>query len=226
MTVDEFYTAAQTRELDRLAIEKYNIPGYELMQRAGKSAWQALQSRWPGVKSLLVFCGTGNNGGDGFIIASLAKRKGLEVTVIMADTPNRLRGDALTAFQQALADGIQPEPASAFKFPASSPTSAASTVIVDALLGTGLKGEVRDPYASLITLINQCGLPVLAVDIPSGLCSDTGKILGCAVKANLTVTFIGRKIGMTLAQGPGCCGDIIFSSLAIPAGVYADLRAC
>lgn len=224
MTGDALYTAEQTRELDRLAIEKYRIPGYELMQRAGKAAWQALRSRWPDAKSLLVFCGSGNNGGDGFVIASLARRSGLDVKVILADAPDRIHGDALKAFQQALADGIKPEPASVFEYPSSGLTPAGSTVIVDALLGTGLKGKVRDPYTSLITLINQSSLSVLAVDIPSGLCSDTGIILGCAVRANLTVTFIGRKIGMTLAQGPECCGDIIFNSLAIPAAVYADLR--
>jgi hydroxyethylthiazole kinase-like uncharacterized protein yjeF len=219
----KYYTAAQTREFDRLAIEQYHIPGFELMCRAGHATWEALQSRWPEVKVLLIFCGTGNNGGDGFVISSLAKRAGLEVTVILAGDPEKITGDALKAKQQALADRVPIIQASQFNRLEPEPGVTGSTVIVDALLGTGLAGSVRAPYKRLISLINANALPVVSVDIPSGLCSDTGVILGSAVKADLTVTFIARKIGMILAQGPQYCGDIIFDTLGIPDAIYQEL---
>ena len=183
----DLYNAAAVRELDRIAIDEFAIPGILLMKRAARAAFAALLARWPQVEQLHVFCGTGNNGGDGFIVAALARQRGLAVTVWQVGAIDKIGGDAAKARQFAIReqveiktfDGVVPQ----------------AGVIVDALLGTGLSGSVRAPYNEAIGAINASGLPVLALDIPSGLCSDTGSILGCAVSADATISFIGLKQG-------------------------------
>lgn len=216
------YLAANVRELDRLAIEEFGIPGYTLIQRAGSAAFNALLARWPKTRSVLCCCGSGNNGGDGYVIAALARRKNLRATVIAVGNPANLGVDARRAYEMAMVENVQiiPFATVAGNF---SDLLAADTVIVDAMLGTGLTGDVRGDYAKAITLINKSNTPVLAVDIPSGLCSDTGRILGTAVHADLTVTFIGRKLGQVTGQGPSTCGTLVFDDLGVPDGVYASL---
>jgi len=213
-----YYLARDVRELDRLAIEEHHIPGFTLMQRAGAAAYQAILERWPDTRRLLCFCGSGNNGGDGYVIAALAREHDRQAVVIAVGKPQNLQGDARLAYDMAQRQGVMVQ---AFD-PGLSPTELASpgTVIVDAMLGTGLTGDVRGDYLAAITLVNDSGCPVAAVDIPSGLCSDTGRILGLAVKADLTVTFIGRKLGMIENAGPGCCGDIVFDNLDVPREIY------
>lgn len=222
-----YYTAASTRELDRLAIEEHGIPGFVLMQRAGRAAYKTLVQKWPKAEKLLIICGTGNNGGDGFIIADLAIDAGLQVELYLLGEFDRLKGDALLAADFALAHdlNIQPGPGFQDSEKLKNAYHNDTTVIVDAMLGTGLSGNVREPYTRLIKQINNCGLPVLAVDIPSGLCSDTGTVLGNAVMADVTVTFIGRKIGQVLANGPDYCGELVFDDLDVPATVYAKVPA-
>ncbi len=224
MSQARYYTAAETRELDRLTIEKYHIPGFELMQRAGLAAWRALQTKWPEARCVIVFCGTGNNGGDGFIIGTLAKKAGLQVKIYLLGATASIKNDALTAYEMALANKVPFFAAAEFlgnNDPLSDPRH---TVIVDALLGTGLSGPVREPYSNLISRINQSNLPVLAVDIPSGLSSDTGEVLGKAIRARLTVTFIGIKKGLLANAGPEYCGELVFNNLDIPEAVYRELE--
>jgi NAD(P)H-hydrate epimerase len=216
-----YYTAQAVREIDRLAIEQFNIPGYELMQRAGKAAFIALYQRWPNVKKLLVFCGTGKNGGDGFVVAMLAITAGLEADVYLAGDRSTIDGDALKAFTAAVGANIPIHPA--LPFPDLGNTE--DTVIVDALLGTGLSGEVREPYRDVIDHINNAGLPVVALDVPSGLSSDTGAVLGTSVKADLTVTFIGRKLGLIQGKGKTKSGKVVFDDLKVPADVYSQVPA-
>jgi hydroxyethylthiazole kinase-like uncharacterized protein yjeF len=219
LQVHTYYTARQVRELDRRAIETHHIPGFVLMQRAANAAFNALRLQWPDADQLLVFCGTGNNGGDGFVIAGLAKQAGMKVEVYLIGSRASIKGDALTAleFAQTLQVPIH------FGLQLPLPTSL-HPVVVDALLGTGLTGYVRTDFLMAIDTINQSRLPVLAVDIPSGLSSDTGKVLGVCVKADLTVTFIGRKIGLVIGAGPVMCGKVIFDDLAVPAAVYDNLK--
>lgn len=213
------YLAAAVRELDRLAIEEYGIPGFELMQRAGRAAFEALRTTWPDAPGLACFCGSGNNGGDGYVIAALARKAGLHAEVIAVGNPENLQGDARHAWQMAIAAGVPVLPFG--DRPETGVTALqAGTVIVDALLGTGLTGVVRGDYARAIALINASGHPVLAVDIPSGLCSDTGAILGDAIQADLTVTFIGRKRGQVTGQGPAVCGRLVFDDLGVPPALY------
>jgi len=206
------YSAAGTRELDRIAIHEFGIPGSHLMQRAGRAAFRELLRLWPEPAHLHVFCGTGNNGGDGFVIAALARQRGLPVSVWQVGETSKIRGDALAAREYAEREGVPIAP-----FSCAVPDSG---VVVDALLGTGLQDAVRGPYADAINAINASGLPVLAVDIPSGLSSDTGQILGCAVAAAVTVTFIGLKQGLFTGSGPDCCGAIRYADLGVPAAVF------
>jgi hydroxyethylthiazole kinase-like uncharacterized protein yjeF len=212
------YTAAQTRELDRIAIEDCGIPGIRLMSRAGRASFEVLLAQWPQPEHIHIFCGTGNNGGDGYIIAALARTRSIPVTVYQLGDAASIVGDAATARNQAIADGVEVKAFSDVMVPASG-------VVVDALLGTGLSGDVRAAYRTAIDGINNSGLPVLAIDIPSGLCSDTGRVLGTAVVANHTVTFIGMKRGLLTAAAPACTGDLHFAGLEVPDTVYAQLAA-
>jgi len=216
------YLAADVRELDRLAIEEYGIPGFTLMQRAGAAAFNALLDRWPDTRSVLCFCGSGNNGGDGYVMAALARQQGLAATVIAVGNPGNLGADARQAYEMAVAEEVRVIPFASLAADTAG-LLVPGTVIIDALLGTGLTGDVRGDFASAIALINASGAPILAADIPSGLCSDTGRILGSAVQADLTVTFIGRKLGQVTGEGPAACGTLVFDDLGVPDGVYTGV---
>lgn len=208
------YSAAQVRALDARLIAA-GTPGFELMQRAAHAIWRALRRRWPDAGAVTVLAGHGNNAGDGYLVAALALRAGWQVRVLAVSEPQRLQGDAARARDEALAAGVdvlswQQE-------------HAPQGVLVDALLGTGLSGAVREPYAAAIVWINGSGCPVLAVDIPSGICADTGHELGVAVKAQLTVTLIGLKIGLLVGQALDHVGSLVFDDVqADPAIVSAQ----
>ena len=211
---ERLYTAAQTRELDRCAIRDHHIPGSTLMSRAARAAFGCLLQAWPQPERIQVLCGTGNNGGDGFLIADMAHKRGIPVTVLQLGDPGKIGGDALLARQQALANGV---PIKSFE---ETPLLGVG-VIVDAMLGTGLGGEVRGEYREAIATVNSSGLPVLAVDIPSGLCADSGRVLGMAVRADLTVTFIGLKRGLFTNAAADHTGAVEFNDLGVPREVYA-----
>ena len=212
------YNAAQTRALDRCAIDEYKVPGITLMSRAAAAAFDSLVEAWPQPECVQVLCGTGNNGGDGFLLADLAHKRGIRTTVLQVGDPEKITGDARLAQQQAMANGVEIIP---FEEGAVLPIG----VVVDALLGTGLGGEVRGIYAEAINEINAAGTSVLAVDIPSGLCADTGRVLGRAVRADITVTFIGLKRGLFALEAGDFVGDVQFADLAVPAQVYQQVAA-
>lgn len=208
------YRAEQVRELDRIAIDVYGIPGFELMSKAGDAVFQLLRQKWPGAHSIAVFCGGGNNGGDGFIVARLALESGLKVAAYCLSDPDRLKGDALTAYQvyRKVSGGVKLfQPGQVVE----------SDVIIDALLGTGLDRPVDGLYQEAIKAINANEAPVVAVDIPSGLNADTGNVMGSAVKAECTVTFIGLKQGLFTGDAAEHCGEILYSSLSVPDDVFA-----
>jgi NAD(P)H-hydrate epimerase len=209
------YTAEQTRALDRRAIDGHGVPGITLMSRAARATFDCLLDAWPAPARLDVLCGTGNNGGDGFLVADLAHKRGIPVTVHQVGDPAKIGGDARLARQQALANGV---PVQAFGGPLST-----DGVVVDALLGTGLGGEVRGDYCEAIEAINASGAAILAVDIPSGLCADTGRVLGTAVCADLTVTFIGLKRGLFTQAAPDHVGELQFADLGVPREIYAEV---
>lgn len=212
--LEALYSAEETRALDARATDELGIPGGILMSRAASAALSALLERWPQTGLLQVLCGSGNNGGDGYLLAEQAHKRGLPVQVWQLAEPARLKGDAARAHEQARDAGV---PMAPWRSGCLQPRG----VLVDGMLGTGLGGEVRAPTAQAIAECNQSGLPLLALDIPSGLCADTGRILGDAVRADLTVTFIAFKRGLFTLSGPECCGALILNDLAVPPETFA-----
>ncbi len=208
----ELFRAEQVRELDRLAIAEAGISGFTLMRRAAQAAFHRLLKVFPDPEQLTIVCGTGNNGGDGYAMASLARRHGIPCQLLTLGDCSKIGGEALQARQLAQQDGVPMAPFNEDLLPAGG-------VLVDALLGTGLSGEVRPEYAAAITAINDSGLAVLAVDIPSGLCSDSGRVLGTAVVADVTVSFIGLKRGLLTGQAPDYVGELVFAGLDVPTAV-------
>ncbi|MGI9309174.1 MAG: NAD(P)H-hydrate dehydratase [Gammaproteobacteria bacterium] len=203
------YPPEQVRELDRVAIEEMGIPGYELMCRAGQAAFDAAHERYTFAMHWLVLCGAGNNAGDGYVIAGLARKAGLDVTVVALVDPEKLQGDAATAWKAFHSAGGAVVSLAAADF-------AGADLVVDALLGTGLARELDGEFLQAVAAINASGLPVLAVDLPSGLNGSSGVVMGAAVRASLTVSFVGLKQGFYLADGPDCTGELVFSDLDIP----------
>jgi NAD(P)H-hydrate epimerase len=204
------YSTAQVRALDAHAIDELRIPGYALMKRAGEAALRYLRTRYPVAHRIVIVCGSGNNGGDGYVLARFAQAAGLTVSVLSAAEPEVLRGDARQAWADFRASGGTVRAFAAGHL-------GAGEVIVDALLGTGLTGSVRAELVPVIRAINASGLPVFALDVPSGLDSDTGAVRGEAIRAEATVTFVGLKTGLFLGEGPECSGTVFFDDLELNA---------
>ena len=213
---ERLYRAEQVRELDRLVIEEHGIPGYELMNRAGTEAFRILRERWPETRHITVCCGGGNNGGDGYVIARLARAAGFEVQLIAMKDPEGLSGDAARAAHDWQACGGRIDDAD---------VAIEGELVVDALLGTGLDRAPADDWAELIERMNRSGLPILAVDVPSGLHADSGMPLGVTVRADLTATFIGNKRGLYTGQGGRWCGQRRFAGLDTPGEIHSALAA-
>ncbi len=219
------YTTGQVREADRIAIEELGIAGLVLMKRAALACVREISEAYSGITRVAVFCGTGNNAADGYIIAGLLADRGLSVVVCMIGKIPAPDTDASSAFEFCTASAaevyIQNE---ADELPAHrdhlQQLIADADLVVDALLGTGVKGDVRDHYRRVIDLINASATPVLSVDLPSGLCGDTGSMLGVCVRASITVTFIGVKLGLMTNDGPEYTGRLVFSDLDVPAMVF------
>lgn len=214
------YKAAQIRELDRIAIEQYGIGGYTLMTRAAKASFDVLRQHWPQAKKITILCGTGNNGGDGYVLARLIKEAELEVHVLQLGDHSRLKGEALQASKDWGKTGGK---SSGFSLNIFSDERKEADLIVDALLGTGLEREVTGEWAQAIEAVNANGLPVFSLDIPSGLHSDTGAVLGIGVHAEMTISYIGLKQGMFTGMAADYCGQIMFNGLQVPLEVYASM---
>jgi hydroxyethylthiazole kinase-like uncharacterized protein yjeF len=201
--------AAQVRELERLAIERCGVTEYDLMYRAGAAALRVLVQRWPAARTLAVVCGAGNNAGDGLVVARLARAAGLAVAVLLLVPADKLRGAAALAADACRAAGVELAPFGARAL-------ASAEVIVDALLGTGLTRSVEGEFAAAVEAMNAAGVPVLALDVPSGLDADTGWPQPVAVRAAATVTFLALKPGLFLGAAPDHCGELEFASLELP----------
>lgn len=220
----KLYTARQVREQDNRAIHDFGIAGYELMKRAGRAVVDHvhahyLADRYPTARRWLVICGPGNNGGDGYVVATMAAEAGIEVTLCSLVDTTQLKGDAALALAdwQTAGGKVLPWPLTAMDN---------FDLALDALLGTGIDREVDGAYRDAIDFLNKLACPVVAIDIPSGLNADTGCVMGCAVRALSTVTFVGQKRGMYTADGPDYCGTICFDDLSIPAEIAADIADC
>jgi hydroxyethylthiazole kinase-like uncharacterized protein yjeF len=211
------YGVADVRELDRLAVSRGDIGSYELMCRAGAAAFAALRARWPDARSLVVVCGAGNNAGDGFVVARLAAAAGLAVRTLALVPAGKLKGDASRAAADCVAAGVVIE-----RF---SPDAVRTAdVIVDALLGTGVDRAVTGEFRAAIETMNAAKAPVLALDVPSGLDADTGWPHGTAVRATVTVTFVGLKQGLFLGVAVDFVGELVFAGLGVPAELAVGLR--
>lgn len=204
------YRAADVRALDAALIAD-GIAGYELMSRAAAAALQMLRARWSVSRDLLVLCGSGNNGGDGFVLARLAHEAGLAPRVIGIVPSSELKGDAARAAADCAASGV---PILLRENVDLVRELECCDLIVDALLGIGLTENVREPIAALISATNAARRPIVSLDVPSGLCADSGRERGVAMRADLTVTFIARKAGLYLGAGPDHCGEIVLATLA------------
>ncbi len=214
---DKLYRVASVVRLEQLAINQFGIPAYELMKRAGQAVFDVVCSRYPDHKKILVLCGAGNNAGDGYVVASLARQAGFDVRAISLIDPASLKNEALQAYQDwlCLAENSAADLSQINEV----------DIIIDALLGTGLKRDVSAHWAEWIKAMNKAAKPVISVDLPSGLIADTGAIAGCAVQADITVCFIGLKQGLFTAQAKDVCGEIIFHDLAVPGEAYTQIDA-
>lgn len=198
------YSAAQMRELDARLIAA-GTPGLELMQRAARACWRALRRRWPQADEITVLTGSGNNGGDGYLLASLAQRAGWSVRVLAVSDPAGLQGDAALAHRQARDADVSIQ-----AWQVGQPLRG---VLVDALLGTGLREAPRGAFVEAIEQINASNVPVLAIDLPSGLCADSGMAPGAVVRADVTVSLIGLKLGAFTGMAAEVLGELQFDDL-------------
>jgi hydroxyethylthiazole kinase-like uncharacterized protein yjeF len=197
------------REIDRTAIEDEGIPGYSLMTRAGAAAVRAARERFPDATRWQVVCGAGNNAGDGYVVARLAAQDGIVVSVLALVDPESLTGDAATAYGDFAAEG-------GVVMPWEGALDDEASLIVDALLGSGLEREVSGEFAKAVSAMNTHSARVMALDIPTGVHGDTGQVMGTAVAADLTVTFVGLKAGLFAGEGSELTGAIVFDGLDVP----------
>ncbi len=222
-------TREQVRELDRRAIEDYGIPGLVLMENAGRGAAaiavEMLGEPWD--KRVVIFCGRGNNGGDGYVVGRHLHNRGIRVDFILACNPENMREESDAGVNLAIVRnmGLPIHVADSDEGEADAAVLAgAADLIVDALLGTGLTGHVREPFLSLIRLINAADKPVLSIDMPSGLDANTGDVLGAAVRAESTATFVLPKRGFYLLQGPGHTGEVKVVDIGMPKELIDEIE--
>ena len=214
-------TAAQMRELDRQAIEERGIPSIDLMERAAEGVARAALSLLPEKASkcrAAVFCGAGNNGGDGIAAARMLFLRGVRVRAFLVGSYEKMTPDALEETQRLSECGVELEQYSPDDL-SQSAWARSSHVLVDAIFGVGLSREIAadSAFAAAIRLINECSGAVVAADIASGVEADTGRVLGCAVKADKTVTFTFQKIGQAVGEGALLSGEVIVQDIGIPA---------
>lgn len=208
-------TAAQMREMDRKTIEEFGLPGLVLMENAGRAvadaAWDLLPENGGRV---LILAGKGNNGGDGFVAARHLNARGAEVAVLLLCAAEDLQGDAAVNCQYAVRTGLvvveQPDDETILG------ALEIADVVVDALLGTGLQGEVQGRAREVIEILEECEAPVVAVDLPSGLDADTGQVLGAAVEAQVTVTFGLAKPGLVQYPAQDYVGELRVAEIGLP----------
>lgn len=211
----------EVRAVDAWAIDELGVPGVVLMENAGRSCAELIRDKLARVDHPMVclFCGTGNNGGDGYVIARHLLNAGLNVQVILCGDRDKVRGDARINFEilERLGQPVERLDMTAGALAGRIRSLAGdANMLVDALFGTGLQGELREPYRSLIDSINALGRPVLAVDTPSGLDCDTGEPLGTAVKATYTVTFVAVKKGFAISPNAGkYVGELYIASIGV-----------
>ncbi|MBF0452166.1 MAG: NAD(P)H-hydrate dehydratase [Candidatus Magnetomorum sp.] len=212
-------TASEMQHMDQQTIQSFGIPGIVLMENAGRSAVDFFLTHFSYVphKRVGILCGSGNNGGDGFVMARYLISAGIHVIVYLCAAKEKLAGDAKANFERLLLMDIP-----MIDIPDESAlnnalhTMKGINIWIDALLGTGLRSDVRGRYRTIIHWLNTSEYPVFAVDIPSGLHADTGQVCGICVHADATITFGHPKIGLVLPTGTVCCGSLAVADIGIP----------
>lgn len=223
------YTASATRQLEKKCLTARNLQESQLMTRAANAALANMQDYWPKMTAVHVFCGAGNNGGDGYTIAALAAQRGLQATVWQLSAQ-----DSSKPYQFAVQEGVEIKQFTAVAWRAAllnsmAPTAPQQPVIVDALLGIGSKGALRESFGLAVEAINEAQWPVFAIDIPTGINADSGAFLGLeepgdkqAVKACATISFITRKVGNYIGEGRNHAGKLFFSDLDVADEAFFD----
>ncbi|GIV79712.1 MAG: bifunctional NAD(P)H-hydrate repair enzyme Nnr [Litorilinea sp.] len=212
-------TVAEMRAMDRAAIEEYGIPELLLMENAGLAACQVIERRMEiAGHTFAIFCGVGNNGGDGLVVARQLHARGGRLHVFILGDPDRYQGAAAVNYQAARRLGL--EVVRLEQADGAVPALATCDAVVDALLGTGLTRDVTGLYAAVIAHINASGKPVFSIDIPSGVNGDTGQVMGVAVQATATITFGLPKVGNLLYPGYGLGGELWVSHISFPPALY------
>jgi NAD(P)H-hydrate epimerase len=204
-------TIAESREVDRWAIEKLGLPSIVLMENAGRGVVDVLLRCEPLPSRVLILCGKGNNGGDGFVIARHLAIRGVDCRVVLLVDPSDLQGDALANFHVLQCLGFEIESLAALNSSGSH-----CDWIIDAMLGTGAVGEPREPYRTAIQWLNAQAAHVLAVDVPSGLDCDTGEPSEFTVRADVTCTFHAPKVGFLNPHAQEYLGELHVVSIGIP----------
>jgi ADP-dependent NAD(P)H-hydrate dehydratase / NAD(P)H-hydrate epimerase len=217
-------TAAEMREVDRLTTARYRVPSLTLMENAGRSVAEFMQGRFSGLaaRRIVVLCGKGNNGGDGFVVARWLRKMGAKPVVYFVGNVREVRGDAATNLRRWKKVGkiyFDRSSGAGGWMPLSS-----DLIVVDALLGTGLRGAVEGRLREVITSVNgrETGCTVVAVDIPSGLHADTGDVQGVAVVADYTVTFTALKPGLITGAGGRHVGQLVVREIGSPPALIEE----
>lgn len=213
-------TREQIRAFDRLAVEQLGIPGIILMENAGRQIAEVAREMIVGQNPhVLVLAGSGNNGGDGFVVARHLAIDDVFAKIILLADRNAIQGDADANLR--ILEAMDFEVIALTGTPEQvlgklTPLLRAADLVIDGLLGTGAHGEVREPYASVIGAVNEAERPVLAIDIPSGLDCDTGKPLGPTLRAARTVTMAALKTGFENPEAAAYTGEVILADIGVP----------
>lgn len=210
------YKTGQISILDKAFISS-GISSIQLMKRAAEAAFDLLQQEYKNLP-VRVFCGGGNNAGDGYLLAGLLAQRKYSVDLVQIVPTNLLKNDALRACQFAQENGVN-------FYQSGSQPEIKNGVLIDALLGIGAKGAPRAEFANAIEHMNQSNLPIVALDLPSGLDADTGHASGAVVVASKTISFIALKAGLLTGKGPAVCGDVILADLQIPDELLSQQNA-
>lgn len=213
------------RLLDSLAISEYKIPGIILMENAGSKAAEIIfkDLKNPSQDSVVILCGKGNNGGDGFVIARHLSNLGVSVKVFLFADRQQIAGDAKTNLEILYKMKVFVEEVLNIEKVGEALKNCQS--IIDAMLGTGVDGEIKDSFKQVIRISNNLkGKMVYAIDIPTGLDCNTGAILGECIKATKTITFVAPKVGFILEKGPEYCGEIVLVDISIPSELVISVQ--